>query len=224
MTKEEKSITRHLFRNKIFKADGQAFEDLFTSIMQNEYKIKERHIEEKFIKSADCTDEYLDKIKDEIDILQNYFREKAKVFYPNAVAGLKIENNDGTNQFRFNINAKMESDASYGINNVKIFCYDLTVLFKGYNHNVDFLFHESRLFNGIEEMKKNKILKIVNNLFSNNEKQYIATVNQNQLNEIKSQMSDEDFENIITKNTILTLTDDSDAEKLLGIKVDIGEK
>lgn len=33
LTREEKSILRILFQNKLYKADGQAFEDIFTSIM-----------------------------------------------------------------------------------------------------------------------------------------------------------------------------------------------
>lgn len=33
LTKEEKYILRILFKNKIFEANGQAFEDIFTSIM-----------------------------------------------------------------------------------------------------------------------------------------------------------------------------------------------
>ncbi|MBF0230883.1 MAG: hypothetical protein HQK63_15050 [Desulfamplus sp.] len=33
MNTKEKTLSRHLFQNKIFKADGQAFEDIFTAIM-----------------------------------------------------------------------------------------------------------------------------------------------------------------------------------------------
>lgn len=33
MNRQEKSLCRYLFQNKIYKSDGQAFEDLFTSIM-----------------------------------------------------------------------------------------------------------------------------------------------------------------------------------------------
>ena len=33
MMLQEKTLSRHLFQNKILKADGQAFEDIFTSIM-----------------------------------------------------------------------------------------------------------------------------------------------------------------------------------------------
>jgi hypothetical protein len=37
MTSEEKSLLRHLFKNKIYEADGQKFEDLFTKIMNYTY-------------------------------------------------------------------------------------------------------------------------------------------------------------------------------------------
>jgi hypothetical protein len=36
-------------------------------------------------------------------------------------------------------------------------------------------------------------------------------------------MSPDEFEKIITNNTVLTLTDDLDSKKLLGFKVDLGE-
>jgi hypothetical protein len=37
MTSDEKSLLRHLFKNKIYEADGQKFEDLFTKIMNYVY-------------------------------------------------------------------------------------------------------------------------------------------------------------------------------------------
>ncbi len=140
------------------------------------------------------------------------------------MAGLKITANDGDNQLLFDIDAKIESDTSDGINNVKIFCYDLTILFKGCNHNIDFIFHDSRLFDGIDERQKADMFKIAYEEFSKSGKQYIATVNQNQIDEIRRLMTQEDFKNIIVDNTILTLTDESDAGKLLGIRVDIDDE
>lgn len=130
--------------------------------------------------------------------------------------------NEGENQQRYTIEAKIESDNSDGINNVKIFCYDMTMLFKGHGHNVKFSFHDSRLFDGIDEKHKAEIFKVVNELFSATEFQYIATVNQNQLNEVKSILTEQEYKEIIEQNTILTLTDEDDSEKLLGVKVDVG--
>jgi len=189
--------------------------------LQSEYKVKEREYEKRLIEHTELTEHYLAEIKHDTSVLRDYFRSLAKIFYPDSVAGLTIESNSGENQLRFNINAKIESDTSDGINNVKIFCYDLTLLFKGYNHNIDFIFHDSRLFYGIDPRQKADMFKTVYQKFSQENKQYIATVNQNQLNEIKEYIKDDVFKKIISQNTVLTLTDESDYSKLLGVKVEI---
>lgn len=189
--------------------------------LQSEYKTKERQSEKDFIELTEVTEQYLTEIEPDTVVLRDYFRSLAKIFYPDSVAGLTIECNDGENQLQFNINAKIESDASDGINNVKIFCYDLTILFKGHNHNIDFVFHDSRVFDGTDERQKTDMFKTVYQKFAQANKQYIATVNQNQLDEIKKHIKDDEFEKIITQNTVLTLTDESDSEKLLGIQVDL---
>ena len=192
--------------------------------LQSQYKTMERKIEKDMIELTEITEQYLTELKPDTIILRDFFRSLAKQFYPDSVAGLTIDNNDGQNQLRYVIDAKIESDSSDGINNVKIFCYDLTILFKGHNHNIDFIFHDSRLFDGTDERQKTEMFKTVDKMFAHSDKQYIATVNQNQLDEIKKHMTDEEFEKIITRNTKLTLTDESDSEKLLGIKVDLREK
>lgn len=186
------------------------------------YHTKSLEIKEYFIKYTKKTDEYLKDINSLIDEKQKYFRLLAKKFYPKNSSGITIYNNEGENQIRFDIEAKIESDNSDGINNVKIFCYDMTMLLKGYGHNIKFNFHDSRLFDGIDERHKSEMFRVINTLFKNSDYQYIATINQNQLNEIKSILSSDEYDEIISKNTVLSLKDDSDSEKLLGIKVDIG--
>jgi len=191
--------------------------------LQSEYKEKLRDAEKIQLEQSETAENFLAEIETEINVLRDYFRGLAKRFYPNAVAGLSVSNNDGENLQRYNIDAKIESDNSDGINNVKIFCYDMTLLFKGQNHNIDFLFHDSRLFDGIDERQKAELFKIVFEEFADSRKQYIATVNQNQLNEIKQCMEPELFQKIVNDNIVLTLTDDHESEKLLGITVDINE-
>ncbi len=191
--------------------------------LQAEYKDKERQAEKSQLELTEETEKYLKAMEPDIAELRDCFRGLAKRFYPNSVSGLTIENNDGDNQLRFNIDAKIESDTSDGINNVKIFCYDLTVLFKGYNHKINFIFHDSRLFDGIDERQKAEIFRTVYKEFGGSNKQYIATVNQNQLDEIKKQLNEDQYNNIITNNTVLTITDEDSSEKLLGITVDITE-
>ena len=59
--------------------------------------------------------------------------------------------------------------------------------------------------------------------FVDSDYQYISTINQNQLDEIQNILSEEEYKKNIEDNTILTLTDESDSEKLLGIKVDLND-
>ena len=143
-----------------------------------------------------------------------YFRTLAKQFYPNSLAGITVHNNDGVNQIRYDIEAKIQSDASDGINSVKLFCYDLTLLMHGNHHNINFIFHDSRLLSDIDEIHCDELFEIVKNKFSN--KQYIASINQNQLNALS--LESQEF---VKNNIVQELTDDSDSGKLLGITVEL---
>ncbi len=192
--------------------------------LQIEYRERLRNIKKDQIEQSNITDKYLNNIFTEINDLRNYFRDIAKRFYPNNVVGLTIENNVDNNKQRFNIEAKIESDNSDGINNVKIFCYDLTLLFKGKNHKINFIFHDSRLFDGIDDRQKAELIAVLDEKFNSTSTQYIASINQNQIKYIKDILGEERYKRIIEDNTILVLTDEDTSEKLLGIQVDIEDK
>jgi uncharacterized protein YydD (DUF2326 family) len=190
--------------------------------MQADYRARERQTTRDFIELEEVTENYLNDIEVDTKKVRNFFRELARKLYPQSASGITINVRKGENQLAFTIDPRLDSDASDGINNVKVFCYDLTILFEGKNHNVNFVFHDSRIFDSVDERQLAIMFRILYDIFSISEKQYIATVNQNQLNNLQRILSPEEYEKIVTNNTILTLTDASDAEKLLGIKVDIG--
>jgi uncharacterized protein YydD (DUF2326 family) len=184
----------------------------------NKSKIK---TEKSFIESTEQTDIYLNDAKEIIKETTDYFRSVSKRFFPNSAAGITIYNNSGDNQIRFDIDAKIEADASDGINNIKIFCYDLTLLIKGYAHKINFLFHDSRLLDGVDSRKTAELFKILNENIKKEKKQYILSLNQNQLDEMKRHLSDTEYKNIISDNICLELKDDSSESKLLGIQVNM---
>lgn len=186
-----------------------------------EYHKSNLKVKEELLNATKQADEYLKDVKQNLNDLRDFFRDLAKRFYPNSVSGITVYNNDGENQLRFNIEAKIEADASDGINNVKIFCYDLTLLFKGFGHSIHFIFHDSRILHGIDPRQKVEMFKIADEMFTGKNCQYIATINQNQLEEIAKNISTLEFDRIFVQNTVLTLMDSSESEKLLGIKVDI---
>lgn len=184
--------------------------------LQNEYRDKKDFLKKEMLVQNDQAKKYLDEEKAAIDDFRDYFRSLVRKFYPNAQAGITVRNNYGSNQIRYDIDAKIESDASDGINSVKLFCYDLTLLRKSPTHNINFIFHDSRLFSDIDEKHSNIMFSTVKDEFADGIYQYIATVNQNQINGLSSE-----FKEFLKKNTILELTDNADSGKLLGIKVEL---
>ena len=160
--------------------------------------------------------------------IDKFFREMATNLYPNNVSGITVANNESENTIRYNIDAKIESDSSDGIGDAKIFCYDTSILFKGCNHKIDFLFHDNRIFSDIDPRQTTDILKAMYVLTNKEDKQYIISLNRNQIDSIRNLVkedpnliTEDEYNNIIEKNICLVLKDASDEDKLLGMKLDL---
>jgi len=164
---------------------------------------------------------YLKEAKNLFDENLEKFRSFSKRFYLDKPGGLTVKNNEGDNQIRFDIEARIQDDAADGINEVKIFCFDMTILMGRHNHNMELLFHDSRLFSNIDPRQKATLFKIAYACAHKGDVQYIATVNEDQINSMRDQFTDEEFNQIIKNNIVLELTDDSPSSKLLGIQVDL---
>lgn len=149
------------------------------------------------------------------------FRSLSQRFYGERPGGLTVKNNEGDNQSRFDIEAHIEDDAADGINEVKIYCYDTTVLTQRHNHNVEFLFHDSRLFSDIDFRQRSTIFKVANEITTDSNLQYIATINEDQIKSMESEFTAAEFKQCFTDATVLRLTDENPAAKLLGIEVDM---
>lgn len=182
--------------------------------LQHDYEHRKTSLRKEMLLESEKTLRYLEDIKPDLNNIMESFRVLVKQFYPESLAGITVRNNDGKNQLRYDIEAKIQSDSSDGINSVKLFCYDLTLLMHGSHHVMNFIFHDSRLFSDIDEVHCNELFEIVKDRFSN--KQYIASINQNQLNALSSKAQE-----FITEHIVTELTDDSDSGKLLGITVEL---
>jgi uncharacterized protein YydD (DUF2326 family) len=164
--------------------------------------------------------EYLEVYKEQDHPVYLGFGNLAKEFYPEVPAGISIQNNEGNNQERFKISVKIQNDASDGINEVKIFCYDLNNLINSKVHNFQSIFHDSRLFSDIDPRQRARLLQRAHTLTKASDKQYIATMNEDQLTSLKDVLTEEEFDEIF--GTIrLELKDDSPESKLLGVQIDM---
>ena len=151
-----------------------------------------------------------------LEKLNTEFIYLAKKFYENKKSALLIKNNDKENLQRFNIDARIDSDGSDGIKEVKIFCFDW-ILLNSNKIKQGFIYHDSLLIANVELRQKEILFDLANQLCIQNNKQYIININFDQILGF-----DDKIINLINKNTILTLTDKSVKEKLLGIEVDLG--
>ena len=166
------------------------------------------------------TIEYLEAYKDQDHPVYLGFSDLANEFYPEVPAGISIQNNEGNNQERFKISAKIQNDSSDGINEVKIFCYDLNNLINSRVHHFQSIFHDSRILSDIDPRQRAILLQRAHTLTKASDKQYIATINEDQLTSLKDVLTEEEFEEIFA-TVRLELKDDSPESKLLGIQIDM---
>lgn len=185
------------------------------------YKKKLKDVQSDLTQENNEVDNYLEESHELLEEIMTTFRNLSKAFYEKKPGGIKIENNDGENTIRFDITAKIQDDSSDGVNEVKIFCFDMTLLLLKQNHSFDFLFHDSRLFGNMDPRQRYTLFKTAAEKTFDNSLQYIASINEDTLMSFKDLMSEEEYKNLIEDNTILTLTDESDKSKLLGVQVDM---
>jgi uncharacterized protein YydD (DUF2326 family) len=167
------------------------------------------------------TNNYLEDTKSYRERNFSVFKSFVSEFYPNSPAGITFHNNEGNNQKRFDFDVKVENDSSDGINEVRIFCYDLTLLALRQNHKMDFIFHDGRLFANMDVRQRAQLFALADRVVGNLGAQYIATLNPDFISGMSEEFTKDEYNRLILDNTVLELRDDSPAGKLLGIQVDM---
>lgn len=184
------------------------------------YKDNELRIKAELIGQDKETEDYLEIEADYLKELRNQYWSFAKRFYPKKRSGLVINNNSGDNMLRFNLDARIEDDSSDGVNEVRMFCFDLLLL-NCKKSKMRFLAHDSRLYANMDPRQRETLFRIVNSMCDETNMQYICSVNEDALLSFQSLMSVEEYEKYVLDNVIMELNDDAPESKLLGIQVDI---
>lgn len=151
------------------------------------------------------------------------FQSIVRKCYDDKSAGIEIENNDGNNQIRFNINPFIDSDGGGGINKVKIFCFDWTLLLAQHCHKVKFIWHDSLIFEGVDPRQRATLLKFAYEESERLGYQYIIALNEDEFEAARKDLESLDprLPEKILKRRVLELTDESDEKKLLGVYVEM---
>lgn len=189
--------------------------------LESDYKLFVEENKKDFTNENIITAKYIEQVDDLIKeniILFKYFVEK---FYSEKNSGITILNNEGKNATRFDIKAKIQDDAGNAVKEVKIFCYDWTILKGKHNHNVNFLFHDSKITGDMDTRQVKTMFEVAHTECKLNDFQYIISLNQNVIESLKSEMTSEEHKELVTDRIKLTLSDKSPEEKLLGIQIDL---
>lgn len=184
------------------------------------FQAKISEIKEQMIFENRDTDTYLNEVEPFIQELRHNYSKMTRLFYPKKKSVLLITNNIGDNKQRFNIDARIEDDSSDGVNEVKVFCFDMLLLMQQVS-NFQFVFHDSRLFANMDPRQRATLYRIAYDVCHEYGFQYISSINDDALESIRNSMDDEEYQTILRDNIILTLKDDSPDSKLLGIQVDM---
>ena len=185
---------------------------------------EQRRIKREFAECSIQTEEYLESASALIEEATSKFRSMTKLLYGTRPSGLTVRSDDGENQIRYNIDAHISSDAAEGINEAKIFCFDMTLLAVQRNHLIRFLIHDSTLFSPVDPRQRLGMFKIADQMSRELDVQYIATLNLHDITSIYKQVDveKEKIDQLLGgQNVVLKLTDDAPEEKLLGIFVDM---
>lgn len=187
----------------------------------SQYKIKRSELEIAFQQENINAINYLESEKNIIDTNISTFKELTQEFYDNKIAGIEINNNDGRNQQRFDIVARIQDDAGDGVNQVKIFCFDFTLLKGQHNHRVQCLFHDSRLLSEMDPRQRASVIRVAHEECTKYGFQYIISMNEDLLESVRPYFSEQEFSQVVDSKIVLELTDESSSTKLLGIQVDM---
>ncbi len=200
------------------KAKVQKIED-YQKLLRG-YSDEKAKAEMKFKRNDVATTQYLEDVRTITESNMEAFTYFSGKFYDEKLGGITVTNNRGENQIRFDIDARIQDDAADGINEVKVFCFDMTILTQKHYHLMDFVFHDSRLFSDMDPRQKATALDLALQVSKQGNYQYIATVNQDLLDSVKALWPSE-TKQAIEESIVLELTDEGPESKLLGIQVDM---
>lgn len=189
--------------------------------LTTDYKLAFEENKKEFINENIITDRY---IEDSNELIKNniiLFKSFVEKFYSEKDSGITIENNEGKNTLRYDIKAKIQDDAGNAVKEVKIFCFDWTILKAKHNHNINLLFHDSKITGDMDPRQVKTMLEIANEECNSFDFQYIISLNQSVIDGLKLEMDEGQLQKLVLDNIKLTLSDKSPEEKLLGIQVDL---
>lgn len=145
------------------------------------------------------------------------FRHLVQTLYPDATAGIVLENNDGQNRLRFNLDIVVQGQDSDGIGNARVICFDWLLFTRGRPSDLDFLWHDNRLFADLDPKPRAAWFKALLEAPELQNRQYIATLNSENFESMTAILSADEVTKL-RESVVITLQGDRDENRLMGLR------
>jgi uncharacterized protein YydD (DUF2326 family) len=152
-----------------------------------------------------------------LDQLDELYREMVQKLYPDASAGVAIRNNTRENKLRFDLDVFVQGQDSDGIGDARVLCFDWLVFRHGRPHDMDFMWHDNRLFADLDPKPRASWFSSVFDEFGNGDHQYIASLNSENYTSMLSLLPEEK-QKMIKESVVITLRGDKDSNRLTGVR------
>ncbi|MFS7252908.1 DUF2326 domain-containing protein [Rahnella rivi] len=182
-----RSLEREIF-------DINKYDEMVASLLKDKHRLE---LEKQKIINQSI--DYLEVSNDKLEFIEQNFRELVKRFYDNHGGSFKIKLADDA-KYLFDIEVYVPRDKSQGINEVKIFCYDL-LLFLLNKDLLGFIAHDGCIFSEMDVRQKATIFKTVLEFVREYDLQYYVNISTDSL----EQICDKSNEGILSANDIIEI-------------------
>lgn len=203
-----RSLEREIF-------DINKYDEMVASLSKDKYRLE---LEKQKIINQSI--DYLESSSSSLGLIEHQFRELVKKFYDNHGGSFKIKL-AGDAKYLFDIEVYVPRDKSQGINEVKIFCYDL-LLFLLNRNLLGFIAHDGCIFSEMDVRQKATIFKVVLEFVREYGLQYFVNISTDSLEQICHKSNDgilttNDIKEL-KKSIILELSDKNPKSWLFGVQ------
>lgn len=152
-----------------------------------------------------------------VDRIDELYRAMVQRLYPDASAGISIRNNTRENKIRFDLDVFVQGQDSDGIGDARVLCFDWLVFRHGRKHDMDFMWHDNRLFADLDPKPRAAWFSSIFDEFGSGDHQYIASLNSENYLSMLSLLSEEK-QKMTKESVVITLRGDKDSNRLMGLR------
>lgn len=158
---------------------------------------------------------YLNSIPDILEKIDDDFRRIVRCFYKNNPGSVIVQLSKDA-QYLYDLDIHIPKDSSQGVNEVRIFCYDI-FLYERNRELLGFVIHDGCIFSELDPRQKAQMFKVALEYINDAGLQYFINIGQSSLEEVlNSEILTENERKQIKDAIVLNLLDEAPETWLFG--------